>query len=324
MISPALQELRSYFGRDFLLGVFFPVLIYLGVNLALYFEVFKEGLGVALADWEKLLLQTQILSILTVLIIITVLSYLIYNFQYSITRLFEGYWPHIGIFRWLRNKRTGLYQRRWDYLKAQIGPDSKLTAAEMDEIAQEQHTFYPPKAHLHRLMPTRLGNILRASEIYALDRYGIDSVIIWTRLNPLLTDKATISLQDSKIAMDFMLLMSVLATTITLIWCPLLAIFTNHLGLFLLCALGWPFAWICYQNAVQRSFDYGEELKAIFDLYRHELLKALNRPIPADIDAERKEWQALSFFFYYNYLETSEPPIWKRAVSSLVGLFRRK
>ena len=324
MISPALQELRSYFGRDFLLGVFFPILIYIGVNLSLYFEVFKEGLGGALADWEKRLLQTQILLVLVVLIIVTVLSYLIYNFQYSITRLFEGYWPHFEFFRWLRNKRTGLYQRRWDYLEAMTQPGSKLTSAEMDEIAQEQLTFYPPQAHLHKLMPTRLGNILRASEIYALDRYGIDSITIWTRLSPLLTEKATFSLQDSKIATDFMLLMSVLGITITLIWCPLLAIFTNHVGLFLLCALGWPFAWICYQNAVQRSLDYSEELKAIFDLYRHELLKALNRPIPNDIEAERQEWQALSYFFYYNYLKLSEPPIWKRVVSSLPGLFRRK
>ncbi len=306
-----------------MLGVFFPVLIYVGVNLALYFEVFKEGFGAALANWEKLLLQTQILSVLIALIIVTVLSYLIYNFQYSITRLFEGYWPHSGIFRWLRNGRTGLYQRRWVYLEAQTQPGSKLTAAEMDEIAQEQLTFYPPEAHHHRLMPTKLGNILRAAELYAYDRYGIDSIIVWTRLRPLLTDKAGVSLQDSKIAIDFMLLMSVLATTITLIWCPLLAIFTNRLGLFLLCALGWPLAWICYQNAVQRSLDYSEELKAIFDLYRYELLKALNRPIPTDIEAERKEWQALSYFLYYNYLP-SEPSIWKQAVSRLVGLFKRK
>ncbi len=291
MITPALQELKSYFGRDFLLGVFFPVLIYVGVNLALYFEVFKEGFGAALANWEKLLLQTQILSVLIALIIVTVLSYLIYNFQV--------------------------------YLEAQTQPGSKLTAAEMDEIAQEQLTFYPPEAHHHRLMPTKLGNILRAAELYAYDRYGIDSIIVWTRLRPLLTDKAGVSLQDSKIAIDFMLLMSVLATTITLIWCPLLAIFTNRLGLFLLCALGWPLAWICYQNAVQRSLDYSEELKAIFDLYRYELLKALNRPIPTDIEAERKEWQALSYFLYYNYLP-SEPSIWKQAVSRLVGLFKRK
>lgn len=329
MFSPALQELRSYFGRDFLLGVFFPVLMFISVNFALYFEVFKGGLAIALATWEKLLLQTQILSILVLIVIVLVLSYLIYNFQFSITRLYEGYWPHIGILRLIRERRTRLYRRRWNYLRAQTRRGSNLTDAEKDEITQQLLTLYPPQAHLDQMMPTRLGNILRASEMYALDRYGLNSVIIWTRLNPLLTDKSAIPLGDSKIAIDFMLLMSILAPIITIIWCPLLAFFTNNLGLFLVCGLGWPLAWICYQNAIQRSLDYSEELKAIFDLNRQELLKALNRPIPSDLDAEREEWKAINYFFYHGSVVSPqsplpEPPIWKRITSDLMKLVKRK
>lgn len=321
MFTPALQELRSYFGRDYLLGVFFPLLIFLGISLALYFEVFQKGAVVAFVGWEKLSLQTQVLSVLAGLIVNTVLSYLIYNFQYVITRLFEGYWPRIGFLKWLRHRRTEYYKRRWIFLEEQKQSGSKLTDSEMEEIIEEQLAFYPPPTHLDRLMPTRIGNVLRASEIYALDRYGMDSIIIWTRLRPLLPDKALISLQDYNVAIDFMLLMTILSVAFTVIWCPLLAILTNHWVLFLFCAFGWPLAWLCYQNAVQRALDFSEELKAIFDLYRQELLKALNLPITTE--AEKREWQALRNFFYFNLLITAKQSIWKRVALSFRELLKR-
>jgi len=328
MFPSVLQELRKYFGRDFLLGVFFPVLIFIGTSLALYYEI-TQGAEVALATWEKLSLQTQVFSILAGLIAVTVLAALIYNFQYSLTRLFEGYWPRFRILSTLRNTRTRLYKERWDYLEALTQQSSTLTDAEKNEITEEQLIFYPPPIHLNRLMPTRIGNTLLASEVYALDRYGIDSSIIWTRLRPLLTDKAVAPLEDSRTAIDFMLLMSVFAATFTLIWCPVLALFTNQWGLFLLCALGWPLAWICYQNAVQRALDYSEQLKAIFDLYRHDLLKVLGRPIPTSAKAEHKEWRELSDFLYYNVPMPSPPTApekpqdWSQVATALAELLKR-
>lgn len=72
----ALQEFKNLFGRGFLLGVFSPVLIFVGTSLALYYEI-TQGVGTALAQWERLSLQNQVLSILVVIIVITVLAYLI-------------------------------------------------------------------------------------------------------------------------------------------------------------------------------------------------------------------------------------------------------
>ncbi len=45
-----LQELKNLFGRSFVLGVFFPVLIIVTVSLDLYLEVFRDGLGATLAS----------------------------------------------------------------------------------------------------------------------------------------------------------------------------------------------------------------------------------------------------------------------------------
>jgi hypothetical protein len=289
MFSTVLQNLKTsfgdYFGRAFILGVFLPVFIFMGANLALYFEV-TQGIGTTIAAWDKLSAATQVLLSLAGLMAAFVLAYLLYNFQDSFVRLFEGYWPHVWFLRRLGEWRTNIYKQRW---------------TDLDVKAQdEQLAFYPPPTHLDQFMPTRIGNILRAAELYAYDRYGIDSPTIWTRLSPLLKDDALAPLLDTKVARDFMLLMSVLLVPFTLIWCPLLLIFTTYWPLFLLCAAGLPLAWLCYQNAIQSSLAYSEQLKAIFDLHRHELFDALGLPRPEKEDEEREQWQNIGYFFYRN------------------------
>ncbi len=289
MFSTTLQNLKTYFGdyfgSAFILGVFLPVFIFTGANLALFFEV-TQGIGTAIATWDKFSAVTQVLLSLAFIMASFVLAYLFYNFQNGFVRLFEGYWPDIWFLPWLSKRRSNTYQKHWADLKV--------------EKQDEQLAFYPPPTHPDKFMPTRIGNILRAAELYAYDRYGIDSPTIWTRLSPLLKDEALAPLIDTKIARDFMLLMSVLLGAFTLIWCPLLAVFTTYYTLFLLCAVGLPLAWICYQNAVQSSLAYSEQLKALFDLHRHELFDALGLPKPDDEDKERQQWQDIAYFFYRN------------------------
>ena len=302
MFPDVLQALKNYFGRDFLLGVFFPVLIFVGASLLLYFEI-TQGLAAALAGWEKLSLGSQVLLILVGLIVMLALSYLIFNFQYNITRLFEGYWPRsVDIIRDWRIEQRRL---RWQYLENRNKLESNPLKKHRNEV--EQYAFYPPRKHKDEVMPTQIGNILRNSELYAYDRYGIDSVIIWTRLRPLLADNVVAPLAESETSKNFMLLMCTLSVTFTLIWCPVLALSTTRWDLFLLCTIGWPLAWICYQNAVQSALAYGEQLKAVFDLHRYDLLTALKRPIPPNPIEERKEWNRLGDFFYWSVLPKPAP-----------------
>jgi hypothetical protein len=289
MFSTVLQNLKTYFGdyfgRPFILGVFLPVFIFLSANLALYLEV-TQGIGTAIAAWDKLSAVTQVLLSLTGLMVTFVLAYLFYNFQYGFVRLFEGYWPDVWFLPWLYKRRSNTYKKHWADLKV--------------EDQDKQLAFYPPPTHPDKFMPTRIGNILRAAELYAYDRYGIDSPTIWTRLIPLLKADVLAPLLDTKVARDFMLLTSVLLVPFTLIWCPLLLIFTTYWPLFLLCAAGLPLAWLCYENAVQSSLAYSEQLKAIFDLHRHELFDALGLLPPDKEDKEREQWQDIAYFFYRN------------------------
>jgi hypothetical protein len=326
MFSTVLQELKGYFSRDFMLSAFFPLLIFTGASLALFVEI-DQSLGAGLAMLEKLSVLDQAIALLAWLLLVAFLAYLIDNFQYSITRFFEGYWSRIPLLSQLRNLRVDLYKKRWEYLDALI--QSAKTITEANEVIAEQLAFYPPPNHLDKMMPTKVGNILRAAELHAYDRYGIDSTIIWPRLRPLLKTEAIAPLEDKKTTLEFMLLMSLLGILFTIFWCPVIAIYTNRWDLFLLCALGLPLAWVCYQNAIQSALAYGEQVKATFDLYRNDLLKALNRPIPTDTETERKEWLRLSRFFHRNLpippspASPSKPKNWERVAEALANYLEK-
>ena len=296
MFTTLLKELKEHFGREFLLSAFFPVALFASLSLALYAEI-RWGLVTAVAQWEALSATLRLLLSLAALVAVIVMAYLLYNGQYVLVQLFEGYWP-----RWLhrlRNSRARFYRRRWEYLKA-LAQDSTTPPQEANEIWAELLVHYPPPTHLGAMMPTQLGNVLRAAEIYPYERYGLDAAIIWPRLRPLLKPETIALLADRKTSMTFMLSMSLLAALFSLIWCPALAVWTNRWDLFLLSALGWPLAWFCYQSALQSAVAYGEQLRATFDLHRHELLKALKREVPTDLHAEQREWKRLVRFFFRN------------------------
>lgn len=296
MFSTMLQELKGSFGRAFVLSAFFPLLVFSAASLALFLEA-TQGLGNALAAWEKIPVLTQSLVLVAGLVPLVFLAYFSYNFQYLITRLFEGYWGHKPFALYLRNLGVKKHRRRWERLNALA--QSAATPTQANEIIAEQLAFYPPPTHLDKMMATRLGNILRAAEIYAYDRYGIDASVIWPRLRPLLKPETVALLEDKKTTLEMMLLMALLGGLFTVLWAPVTG-FAHRWDLFLLSMLGIPLSWLCYQNAVQVALAYGEQVKATFDLYRHDLLRALNRPIPSDGETERKEWLRLSRFFYRN------------------------
>ena len=52
------------------------------------------------------------------------------------------------------------------------------------------------------IMPTRLGNVLRAAELRPLERYGLDGVICWSRLWLTLTESVRGAIDQSRESLD--------------------------------------------------------------------------------------------------------------------------
>jgi Flp pilus assembly protein CpaB len=66
--------------------------------------------------------------------------------------------------------------------------------------------YYPPRRD--DVMPTQLGNVLKAAERYAWERYHLDAVLIWSRLQPALPKEFSDPLQDAKTSLDLVVTLS--------------------------------------------------------------------------------------------------------------------
>lgn len=316
MFTTFLKVLTGYFGRHWLLSAFLPSLAYWSLGL-LIFAI--AGVVISPVElWTNQSLEVRVLLTAGGLGWVTFFAYLLGNIQTSLIRFFEGYWRSYPLV-WLRDVRLRYHRRRSRYLEKQV---SDLTAriqvlssnanaenveerqkiietiGELRAREREWFLFYPFQEDA--VMPSRLGNIIRSSELYAYGRYSIDAVVVWPRLFPFLPEDFVGALLSAKADMTLMLTLSVLAFTFALIACGPLAFFTNHWILFLFCALGFLFAWLFYLASLQGAQLYAELIKSAFDLYRWKLLEALHIRLPTSYQEENTIWKDITHLIYRN------------------------
>jgi hypothetical protein len=209
--------------------------------------------------------------------------------QLGLVRLLEGYWGPWGK-RALERQRTlrAALERAAEPSSAEPSreEEARLTAA-----AWKLRQRYPP-AGLE--LPTALGNVLRAAEDRAGRRYGLDTVVVWPRLYPLLSPELRAVVDDQRDQLDVAARLSAVFAACAAIALVLLA---PHGGWWLLVVPAWlGLAWLSYRGAVAAAMAYGSGLETAFDLHRFDLLRALHLPLPPTRAAEREANRALSEF----------------------------
>ncbi|MCW2932233.1 MAG: hypothetical protein JWM19_3195, partial [Actinomycetia bacterium] len=159
---------------------------------------------------------------------------------------------------------------------------------------------YPSK--LDRILPTRLGNIIKAAEEYPADegRYGIDAVFFWPRLIAVVPDAARGDLSDARASMALLLNVSTLGFLLGVgSFTALAAAMLHPAAAFWACgAGGLVLAALAYRSALAPSRVYAELVRAAFDLYRVDLLNQLKFGLPDNLDEERALWQNLGQQMY--------------------------
>ena len=222
--------------------------------------------------------------------------------QVPLIRVLEGYWgesppgqliaaPGKAFQRWRRD-RIDRRQRRREETRGPAAGSARQAAREQAarEQAARELRSYPPRA---AILPTRLGNVLRAAEHRAGSRYGLEATIAWPRLYPLLGDKLTGVLDDLRDQLDLAARFCVAFGLATVLSASCLA---GH-GWWLAVAGGTLLgAMLCYRAAVSAAAAYGEAIESAFDLHRFDLLKALHLPLPANLAEERTANQRLTLF----------------------------
>jgi hypothetical protein len=323
MFSTFLKEISGYFDRRFFLSAFFPVLAFAGLSLGMSLSLWGPQTLVEL--WREQTIELQTTMTVGSLGVILFISYLFHIFQTNLTRLYEGYWDNLPVLSWWGKLRKRYYQRRWDFLEKETehlaeeitrlesnipkGETSLQTRERKQKVEElrnqlgvlerEWFLFLPPSRA--QVMPTQLGNILRASEIYPLRRYKLDAVVMWPRMQGLLPKEYAESLRDAKANLDLLLVVTTIAGLFSLGWEIGLGILANRWDLFVIASLSWILALLSYSATLHAARSYSELIKASFDLYRWELLKALHLKLPENYEGERKLWDQVNDLLYRNY-----------------------
>lgn len=161
------------------------------------------------------------------------------------------------------------------------------------------YLYYPKPAYSDQVMPTRLGNILKNSELYPLDRYGIDPVLVWPRLYHLLPERFIQVVVEARSSLDFMLAISTLSILFALASGVILLSVKAAGWLFLVCFWGGSLAaLLAYKGALGNALMYAEQQKVAFDLYRNELLKQMRLKLPATPQKENEQWHEIRELIY--------------------------
>ena len=193
--------------------------------------------------------------------------------------------------RQLENTEKELQEQRAEYAEKNNRSDI---------LTEYLYRNYPSKPD--RVLPTRLGNIIKAAEEYPADkgRYGMDAVFFWPRLIAVIPDAARADLSDARASMTLLLNVSTLAFLLGLgSFTALAAAMLHPAAAFWACgAGGLVLAALAYRSALAPGRIYAELVRAAFDLYRVDLLNQLKFALPDNLDEERALWDNLAQQMY--------------------------
>lgn len=148
------------------------------------------------------------------------------------------------------------------------------------------------------VLATKMGNSIRAFEVYSRVVYGLDAITAWPRLSMILPEQAREHINHSRAVFDFavnLLLTSFITTTVWFVlciwfhqindlWIPIV-----YSGVFL-------FSKYMLDNTARQ---WGEQVKSAFDLYRADLAEQLGLEMPRSTESEHEMWRYVNRMMIY-------------------------
>lgn len=285
-------ELPKLFDRNFILGYLLPVTLFAVANYGLLrgFGFLPDPTSLSLFE-QNPWLGTTIIAL--VLWLIAVLLLVTNRFIYQVL---EGYYfPNaLRLLEWREKRRYKRLQKRMQaVLEKEPTPEEIHPGSNWYDIKYDQVEQFPPETHL---LPTRFGNAMRAWELYPWEVYGIDAVEGWNRLATIIPKDYQSQMDDAKAQTDFWVNLWVLSLLTVVGYMGSTAIilivgsFSEHLYMlwFLPALLLFPF--LASWGARKAAIEWGNYVKAAFDVFLPELARKLGFPPNLSYETEKKLW----------------------------------
>jgi hypothetical protein len=305
-----MSGLPNLFGRDFAVGHFLPAagfLFALAVLLRLSGSsgpLARLGTGDAIAEAGLALLLALLLGI--------ALS----TVNRELIRFLEGYGA-LNPFRPLRPRQRRRHRRlRYEAALARRERRRRersgrpLPDALRRRLIETRHRLAVEFPHEEALvLPTALGNAIRAFEAYPFVVYGIDAIGGWTRLLAVIPEGFRGAVAESKARLDFWINLWLLALVLVLLFfllplaralgqpapvLPLSALPGHWLSALWFPLAGLALAWLAYRRAVAAAIEWGHGIKAAFDVFLPDLVAKMGFDPDRVAEAPRAFWHAFN------------------------------
>lgn len=309
-------------GRSYIVSAFLPAAFFVSIGYFLFQGFIPSGI------LKQILASGNISNYLWLGIfnLVVWVAFYLYSADDVTVRLFEGY----GIPDWVYKKEhNSESQNKWEAKNLPLYTKWKEAKKQFDQadVVSEDEAQQVSLSGLRALaeiakvnikkplnqnyqMPTRLGNVLRSSEAYALDRYLIFDTAIWPRLLPVLPAEIKRPLEEKNNLFMFLLNSAFLACLLSLtcaIFGLIIPLFNFPPDFFYigydfispgnyswLSLLFLSFGYILYRVAVNAAEDFTMYIRSSFDLYRINLLHQLHWEPPESLEDERGLWLEVS------------------------------
>jgi len=296
------SELPKIFDRNFVVGFFLPVVVFIAASLGF---CYLSGFLSQLVDVLKkdTLLGTTIIGLVTWLgaVVLLIVNRDVYIF-------FEGYqrFNPLRLMGWLEHRRFRNLQRdivkvtdqSRPYYSAHLTPPPSIRNRRRDLMSEAAQRF-PDEGWV---LPTAFGNTIRAFEVYPRVMYGIDDIEGWLRLLAVIPKDYSKLIDDAKAQTDFWvnlrllsllyvleyIAISIYVQRLRMPWLPLLAICVSAFAAF---------------RARKAVVEWGVLVKASYDVFLPSLLKKLQFPQPRSGEHERRLWREFSEAIIYRKAE---------------------
>jgi hypothetical protein len=312
-------------GNNFLVSSMIPSLAFVIASILMFdpilrvMETFKESEGTG-----------QFIEFGMIVFIVTVIiGYTLTVMNTHILKIFEGY-IKFPLLQFIYNKTSRAHQQKAmhlmarrerlkqeiNYLKKSPNRNNELELkiesllGRYHKVASEYDTQYP--ADLRDVLPTSFGNLLRAAEDHAVQRYGFDGVTFWPRLVHVIPDSYKATIDNSRNELSFLVNMSILSATFSalcilaishVMWNTtvaaesqmIFALFIQDVLRYLIAAMIGMICFVFFYKASIISLSaFTLTIRSSFDLFRLDLLKKLEMARPNNFGEEVDTWNNLN------------------------------
>ena len=296
-------ELPKLFDRNFVIGFFLPVAIFITISI-LIVNPYTFGSQASNFLTTDLLVGTTTIGLLSWVGGIVLLAA-----NRDLYRLMEGYGKYnpLKLFGWMETRRYRGLVKKLETMNDEYGElnrSKKEIPVELrtrrNEVMRQLAEEFPDKEEY--LLPTPFGNVLRSFEIYPRVMYGFEAIDGWGRLLSVIPKDYLELIDAARAQVDFWVNLGVVFILLQIEYI-LLAFMTGTPLQWWVVLLFIVLGTIAPLRATSAASEWGDFVKSAFDVYRFKLLESLGMDIPKSRQEEKIIWTKYSQAIIYRIPE---------------------